>query len=296
MSRAKVPDDVAAEILFLNRHTCCICNAPDKDVQIHHIDGDGTNNAAENLAVVCLGCHSKVTGNAGLGRHYSIEEVTRYKADWENRVNAARKAVSASAESIVRPFSKRILAEIEALQGEATELGSSLARALAIAVELGDCAATTFCRRELEGWKEQDKSVLRAAGHLPYHRQVVAYGSPLDARDSIRYFADPDRFWEYMEVNPDIFIEYKYFISLPVQEIENLVRGAGPKQIAVLTIRLGELSGKYDSPDSPFFLYSRTTAFRRVLTKICAELSALLMQMFEGSRRCSPSRRKLEQK
>lgn len=84
--RVPVPASVADEVLYRNDHTCCICNVPRKHVQIHHIDGDPSNWAMTNLAIVCLDCHSLVTGTQGLGRHYGAGEVQRYKRAWEQVV------------------------------------------------------------------------------------------------------------------------------------------------------------------------------------------------------------------
>lgn len=84
--RVKITKKQEAEVLFLNRHTCCICHEKNKDVQIHHIDGNNSNNKIRNLAILCLDCHSKVTGTRGLGKSYSILEVKRYKQEWENIV------------------------------------------------------------------------------------------------------------------------------------------------------------------------------------------------------------------
>jgi len=81
--RDKIPPGVADDVLGANRHTCCICRTPRKHVQLHHIDGDPSNNAPWNIAVLCLDCHSRVTGNEGLGRRFSQREVARYKTEWE---------------------------------------------------------------------------------------------------------------------------------------------------------------------------------------------------------------------
>ena len=81
--RSEIPANVAAEVLYRNDHTCCICNVPRKHVQIHHINGDPSNNSPANLAVVCLDCHSLVTGAHGFGWHYSAGEVRNYKKAWE---------------------------------------------------------------------------------------------------------------------------------------------------------------------------------------------------------------------
>ena len=85
ISRTKISQDVVDELMYRNRHTCCICHTPRKHVQIHHVDGDSSNNRFANLAVLCLDCHSLVTGNEGLGRRYTAGEVTRYKAQWEQQ-------------------------------------------------------------------------------------------------------------------------------------------------------------------------------------------------------------------
>jgi len=81
--RRPIPTDLRAELLFRSEHTCCICRNPYKDVQLHHIDGNPVNNILENVAVVCLDCHSRVTGTRGLGQSYSRHEVRKYKRSWE---------------------------------------------------------------------------------------------------------------------------------------------------------------------------------------------------------------------
>lgn len=79
-------------VLFKNDHACCICRVRGKHIQIHHIDGNRGNNNPNNLAVVCLDCHSRVTGPSGLGRSYSHGELRRYKRSWEQQVQESRGA------------------------------------------------------------------------------------------------------------------------------------------------------------------------------------------------------------
>ena len=83
---------------------CCVCRTPHKDVQLHHIDGDPNHQALSNLGVVCLDCHSRVTGDAGLGRQYSAGEVQKYKKTWEQIVAIQRKSY--------RPPSVRVQREL----------------------------------------------------------------------------------------------------------------------------------------------------------------------------------------
>ena len=83
MGRQEPPPRLAAEVLAANNHTCCICRVQRKHVQLHHIDGNSSNSVPSNLAVVCLDDHSRVTGDEGLGRRFSPQEVTLFKVRWE---------------------------------------------------------------------------------------------------------------------------------------------------------------------------------------------------------------------
>ena len=89
--RRRTPTLIEDEILFRSDHTCCICRVKGKDVQIHHIDGNSANNRPDNLAIVCLDCHSRVTGTRGMGKAYKSGEVKRYKRAWEKQVADSRK-------------------------------------------------------------------------------------------------------------------------------------------------------------------------------------------------------------
>src|SRR5262245_53249948 len=89
--RIRIPASVDEQVLFSSDHTCCICRTKGKDVQIHHIDSKPHNNAPANLAVVCLDCHSVVSGSRGLGKKYKAGEVRRYKRAWEKFVEGTRR-------------------------------------------------------------------------------------------------------------------------------------------------------------------------------------------------------------
>jgi len=39
---------------------CSVCGASNKKLQVHHIDGDRTNNDLENLTPLCRDCHTEV--------------------------------------------------------------------------------------------------------------------------------------------------------------------------------------------------------------------------------------------
>lgn len=87
-TRAKIPQRIIDELMFINRHTCCICHVSRKHVQVHHIDSDSSNDSIDNLGVLCLDCHSIVTGDGGLGRRYSRGEVVLYKKHWQDHCSS----------------------------------------------------------------------------------------------------------------------------------------------------------------------------------------------------------------
>jgi len=102
---------VEAALLADNSHTCCICHTDYRHVQIHHIDGNPGNNNPQNLAVVCLNCHSRVTGKEGLGKSISHLEVAEFKRRWEKECEAALKA-TAERRLIERAVEARTLLEV----------------------------------------------------------------------------------------------------------------------------------------------------------------------------------------
>ena len=100
--RTSIPSAVADEVLYRSNHTCCICMIPRKDVQIHHIDGKPNNNQLSNLAVVCLDCHSLVSGTRGLGRQYGTGEIRKHKRTWEQVVAAQRRVYKPPSRALQR--------------------------------------------------------------------------------------------------------------------------------------------------------------------------------------------------
>ena len=84
--RTPIPEDIASDVLFRHHHTCCVCNIERRSVQLHHIDDDNTNHAPENLAVLCLECHSDTQIRGGFGRKLRAQEVIKHRDDWVKRV------------------------------------------------------------------------------------------------------------------------------------------------------------------------------------------------------------------
>lgn len=84
--RPQIPQKSVDDLMFADDHTCCICREKGKHVHVHHINGNTSDNNPSNLAVLCLDCHSKVTGDEGLGRRFTLGEIKKYKKTWEHLI------------------------------------------------------------------------------------------------------------------------------------------------------------------------------------------------------------------
>jgi len=92
--REPIPSELAARVLFASDRTCCVCRAPGKPVQIHHIDDDPSHNDPANLAVLCFDCHRDTQIRGGFDRKLDADQVTLYRDDWVRKV-AEQRASSA---------------------------------------------------------------------------------------------------------------------------------------------------------------------------------------------------------
>jgi len=90
MMREKIPKNIEEKLLIKNRHCCCICRwrGIGKEINIHHIDGNNSNNDISNLSVLCLEHASMADaglrkGKLGSGKKLSPKEVKEFKVIWE---------------------------------------------------------------------------------------------------------------------------------------------------------------------------------------------------------------------
>jgi hypothetical protein len=90
VSDVTIPPEIAAKVLFKSNRICYVCRVKGKSVQIHHIDGDDNNNSIENLAVLCLDCHTETQVKGGFHRKLSPDLIKLYRKDWEEIVQASR--------------------------------------------------------------------------------------------------------------------------------------------------------------------------------------------------------------
>lgn len=91
--RIPIPVDIEASMLFKADHTCSKCRKLELDVQIHHIDGNPSNNKEENLMVLCLQDHSVASSKSTMSKGYTQAELKKYKENWESIVKERREAL-----------------------------------------------------------------------------------------------------------------------------------------------------------------------------------------------------------
>jgi hypothetical protein len=98
--RTEIPSELAAQILFLSDRICCVCRRQ-KPVQIHHIDEDPSNNALENLSVLCLDCHRETQIRGGFDRKLDAAQIILYRDQWLATVAKLRGEVVDSYQSLL---------------------------------------------------------------------------------------------------------------------------------------------------------------------------------------------------
>ncbi len=87
-TRAKISDELAAKVMFASDQTCCVCRNAPRKVEIHHIDGDPSNNDFANLAVVCKDCQSDAHTDHSFARNLTSDLVRKYNESWQATVRA----------------------------------------------------------------------------------------------------------------------------------------------------------------------------------------------------------------
>lgn len=114
--RVSIPDDIAADILFLSDRTCCVCNIRGKQVQIHHIDENHANNVIDNLSVLCFDCHDQTMTKGGFGRKLDANQIIKYRNEWLDRVkNRKTKADEIASVQTVTGSTKTVIVHTETI-------------------------------------------------------------------------------------------------------------------------------------------------------------------------------------
>jgi len=78
--RVPVPEAVRLDVIAASNNRCCVCQTP--FVQIHHVDGNRSNNAFENLAPLCPNCHSQAHSDAKLTTNLNPQRILALRDKW----------------------------------------------------------------------------------------------------------------------------------------------------------------------------------------------------------------------
>lgn len=84
--REKVPPDLADKVMYESDRICCVCRDKDKDVIIHHVDGDPSNSTRANLAVLCLQDHNDAHSRNAFARNLGPGLIRLYDVSWREIV------------------------------------------------------------------------------------------------------------------------------------------------------------------------------------------------------------------
>lgn len=85
MTRVTIPKATADNILNSCRHRCCICVSHKRVANIHHIDGDNSNNSLDNLVALCAECHADAHTKFAMRRNLTDDQIKRYRFEWNTR-------------------------------------------------------------------------------------------------------------------------------------------------------------------------------------------------------------------
>lgn len=96
-NRKRIPEDIAADVIFQSDFTCCVCREREKSVQIHHINEDPSHNDFENLVCLCLECHNKSHIKGGVDRKLTSKVIIKFRDEWLKDVKSRRKLANEKA-------------------------------------------------------------------------------------------------------------------------------------------------------------------------------------------------------
>jgi len=95
--------------MWASDRTCNLCQKERYHLEIHHINGNPSDNRYENLILLCRNCHSETTAT-GLGRRLSPSLLLKYKTFWEDVIRKRRVAFD-SGDAKLEETARRIGAE-----------------------------------------------------------------------------------------------------------------------------------------------------------------------------------------
>ena len=82
-------------LMSMNAGVCCVCKTRGQGVNFHHIDGNSSDNAFENIAVLCVESHDASHRPQAYTQmkhlELGVQKILEYKREWEAFVIEAKK-------------------------------------------------------------------------------------------------------------------------------------------------------------------------------------------------------------
>jgi len=99
-SRKSVSEKLRIEIMSKANNRCCVCQTP--FFQIHHLDGDPSNNDPDNLAPLCPNCHDQADLKRPLSNRLTADRIRALRDRWYAYCEARKAGSNVSANAILR--------------------------------------------------------------------------------------------------------------------------------------------------------------------------------------------------
>ena len=90
--RLPIRPELADEVIFEADRTCCICKQI-RSFQLHHLDGNPSNNTFDNLVLLCLDHHAEASSKSTMARKLSPGVIRKYRNQLLQDVRAKRETV-----------------------------------------------------------------------------------------------------------------------------------------------------------------------------------------------------------
>ena len=98
--RKNLPEKIKIDVIALSNNRCCICQTP--FVQLHHIDGDSSNNNIDNAAPLCPNCHSQAHSNNKLTANLTASRVKNLRDKWYSYCESRKEGSNISANALMK--------------------------------------------------------------------------------------------------------------------------------------------------------------------------------------------------
>jgi len=92
MARKRISAPLEQKILYESRWVCAVCQA--SGCQIHHIDGDPSNNVEENLIVLCTKHHDEAHTKRTMSKNLDSSALRHAKDAWIANVKSTRESTA----------------------------------------------------------------------------------------------------------------------------------------------------------------------------------------------------------